>query len=533
MPSKIKHLRSESHASIGEVIERHTAELIERWAERAKEEQPHAARVHHHVLLDHMAGLLAQLGRSLRTAGDESNEFQRQASEHGDQRWDTGWSVTEVVRDYQILRIVLCESLEAWLARSFEPREVLVMNAAIDDAIAASVAAFVASQAVPGTGTNTNKNDALELLLNVLGTVGHELRNPLAPLANSLEILRLVGSDPTRIESTRHVMNRQLRVLTRLVDDLMDLPRLARGKMSLRRECLDLAHLVRTSAEDRRKSAESLGLKLTVEVPAVPVWILGDETRLIQVVGNLIGNALKFTDRGGAVAIRLSRNETKEGVLTVADTGVGIDLAVLPKVFEAYVQADQSLDRSRGGLGLGLALVKGVVELHGGTITAASSGLGCGATFTIRLPILADSELPDHGDQESQTVAPHSRKVLIIEDNRDSAESLKMCLELQGHMVQTADSGPSGLEQAKLSSPEIVICDVGLPGMDGYAVASELRRSESPPHLILAVTGHGARINSEGEPDHVFDHYFLKPVEPDRIVKLLSADLPAPTLRGL
>jgi CheY-like chemotaxis protein len=212
-------------------------------------------------------------------------------------------------------------------------------------------------------------------------------------------------------------------------------------------------------------------------------------------------------------------------VIAIRDTGIGMEAAVLPKVFEAYTQADQSVNRSRGGLGLGLALVKGVVELHGGTVTAASAGPGKGATFTIDLPLVQIDMPNPAGDQAESVPVVKPRRVLIIEDNRDSADSLKVFLELHGHTVVTAVSGQEGIKAAETMQPEIVICDVGLPGMDGYAVAAELRKSLSPPpDLIIAVSGHGARKGQDGEPDQLFDYYLLKPADPSRVARLLSAE---------
>jgi signal transduction histidine kinase/CheY-like chemotaxis protein len=524
MTSTISRLRAESHLPIGDVIERSTKEIISRWAERAKQEQPTSQRVHQDVLVDHLPAFLARLGRSLATAGDDSAALLREAEEHGDQRWDNGWSVTELVRDYQILRVVLAEFLEEALGRRLASRESLVLNVAIDDAIAAAVAAFAASQTSPGTSPTTTRSEALDLLFNVLGGVGHELRNPLAPLTNSLEILRMAGGDAVQIEKTRQMMGRQLLVLNRLVEDLMDLPRLARGKMSLVRTPVDLARLVRACAEDRRQGLEAGGLALALDVPAGPVWAVGDEARLTQVFGNLLGNAQKFTDHGGTVTVRLTAVGGRAHI-TVRDTGIGIEASMLPRVFEAYTQADGSLNRSRGGLGLGLALVKGVAELHGGTVTAASDGPGAGTAVTVDLP-LADPASGHGADVAAGPTPVHSRRVLIIEDNPDSAESLKVYLELHGHTVVVAHTGADGLKLAAATVPEVVICDVALPGMDGYAVAAELRRllAPSPAALIVAVSGHGPRRGPDNEPDKVFDYYLLKPADPDRVSRLIAAD---------
>jgi signal transduction histidine kinase/CheY-like chemotaxis protein len=527
MTTRINKLRAEVQGEIGEVVERDAGIIIDRWAERARTEQANALRVHHDVLRNHLQGFLIKLGHSLSTVGDQSEEPRRIAWEHGDQRWDAGWSISEVVRDYQILRVMLVEYLEETLERRLESRESLVLNAAIDDAISSSVSAFLESQKNLGELENSTRNESLDLLFNVLGVVGHELRNPLAPLRNSLEILRMVGADAEQAERVRQIMERQLRVLGRLVDDMTDLPRLARGKMTLQRQRLDLAQLVRSCAEDRRKSLEASGLSLELDVPAAPVWVLGDETRLNQALGNLIGNAQKFTDSGGSVSVRLRVEDGQRAAIEVQDTGIGIESSVLSKVFEAYMQGDRSLERSRGGLGLGLALVKGVVELHRGSVAASSDGPGTGSTFTLELPLAEPSSpLGLAGAADARTSQSESRRILIIEDNVDSAESLWRYLELHGHLITVAGSGPDGILAAASSQTDVVICDVGLPGMDGYAVANELRRLPVPPPLIIAVTGHPARLNANGRPDEAFDHYLLKPIDPDVILRLLADALP-------
>jgi PAS domain S-box-containing protein len=223
-----------------------------------------------------------------------------------------------------------------------------------------------------------------------LAMLAHELRNPLAPIRNAVQILRLADADPTMGEWARDMMDRQVRHLTRLIDDLLDMSRLTRGLVRLQRERLDLGQMVRTAVDDRRQVAEDAGLEVTVDVPPGPVWVDGDATRLTQVVGNLLDNAVKFTDRGGRVALRLDAADG-HATLAVRDTGIGIAADELPRLFSVFAQGDRTLDRSRGGLGLGLALVKGLAELHGGTATAASGGPGQGATFTVRLPLAGPS----------------------------------------------------------------------------------------------------------------------------------------------
>lgn len=400
-------LRAEPHRKVGDIIQKDAGVILKRWAERARAEEPSATRVHHDVLLDHLPTFLWDLGRSLAAAGDPAPDpHATSARVHGGERWEAGWSVAEVVRDYQLLRIVLVEYLEELLDRPPSSREVMALGVAVDDAIEASVAAYSASQREAPAAVNDETpaaGAAPDGLYNVLGFLGHELRNPLAPLGNAIEILRVVANDPEQVEKTRLLMDRQFRVLARLVEDLLDVPRLARGKMALRRARLDLARVVRECAADRRSAFAAAGLGLVLDLPDGPVWAVGDQTRLCQAVGNLLANAQKFTDPGGEVAVRLKADRARHlAEVSVRDTGIGIDPAFLPKVFETFMQAERSLDRSRGGLGLGLALVKGIIELHGGSVRVASEGPGRGTEFTVVLPLVDLQDEPRRPDEETR-----------------------------------------------------------------------------------------------------------------------------------
>lgn len=531
MPTKPAHLRAESHAAIGAVIQRDAGVIIDRWARRAAEEQPSAKRAHHDVLLDHFPTFLWELGRSLMETGkaDPSRATTRRADEHGDQRWEAGWSITEVVRDYQLLRLVLIEYLEEALDRSLRSREVMALGVAIDDAIATSVAAFVAcekAEGAPPPDAGPSQPEwgpgvaSPEGLLETLGVLGHELRNPLAPIGNALRFMNAAGDDPAKIGQARALIERQFTVMVRLVDDLLDVPRLLRGKMSLKHERLELVRLVRQCADDRKLSLEEAGLRLTLDLPAAEVWATGDGSRLNQVVGNLLHNAQKFTNSGGEVRVRLTAaTASRTTAITVSDTGIGIDPAFLPRVFETFMQADRSVERSRGGLGLGLALAKGIVELHGGAIRVASAGPGRGTEFTVELPLV---DIPSGHAPETDTKVPggSAYRVLIVEDNRDSAESLRMYLELLGHETVVAHSGVQGLEIARTFCPEVIVTDIGLPGMSGDTLCAELRKD---PRLakarIIALSGHASGSDREECLKSGFDVYFVKPVDPTVLVK--------------
>jgi PAS domain S-box-containing protein len=353
-----------------------------------------------------------------------------------------------------------------------------------------------------------------------LAMLSHELRNPLGPIRNALHLLRLRGADPASIQRMRRVVERQVHHMTRLVDDLLDVSRITHGKILLRYVRLDLARLVRDTAEDHRMTVEEARLSLQLDLPEPPVWVVGDPTRIAQILDNLLQNAVKFTDVGGRITVRLTADPGAcQAVVSVTDTGIGIAPEMLSRVFDIFEQADRSLDRSRGGLGLGLALVKGLVQMHGGDVSVQSEGTGRGATFTFWLPI--EQEARDESEAES----PRSTgaKVLVVEDNRDAADTLRELLDLLGHQVEVAYSGPEGLAAARRFRPDVVLCDLGLPGMDGYALAAELRAGPETAHArLIAVSGYGQEEDRDRSRDAGFDLHLTKPVDPERLTGLLS-----------
>jgi PAS domain S-box-containing protein len=350
-----------------------------------------------------------------------------------------------------------------------------------------------------------------------MAMLAHELRNPLAPVRNGLYILRERSGDRAVVEQVREMMDRQINHMARMVDDLLDSSRLTRGRVTLHPERVDLARLLRLSAEDHRGTLDSAGLALRLEIADGPVWIEGDATRLTQVFHNLLENAGKFTNRGGSVCVSLQTAED-QAVIRIADTGSGIDATMLPRLFEPFTQEDRSLDRSRGGLGLGLALAKNLIELHGGTIEAASPGAGHGAEFTIRLPLQAE---PGSQREKPQTTPPPRKhlRVLIVEDNRDAAESLRVLLKMFDYDVTVAHTGPEGVAAALRTRPEVVVCDIGLPGMDGFAVAQALRTNpETARARLIALTGYGQERDRELALQAGFDGHLIKPVDPERLI---------------
>ncbi len=355
-----------------------------------------------------------------------------------------------------------------------------------------------------------------------LGMLSHELRNPLAPIRNAVYVLE--HAEP-RGEQARHacaVIRRQSEHLTRLVDDLLDVTRIARGKIELKRARLDLAALVRRAGEDHTALMRERGLELEIAVPREPVWTDGDATRLAQVVGNLLANSAKFTARGGRVWLALETLDGGSCEVHVRDTGVGMEPELLTSAFEPFVQGERTLARTDGGLGLGLALVKGLAELHGGSVRAASAGPGLGCEVTVRLPIVAARA--QAGRAASPRRRPRvSRRVLVVDDNEDAAISLAELVTLFGHSAEVANDGLAALERARANPPDVVFCDIGLPGMSGYDVVKALRGDETLRRAqIFAVSGYAQPEDLRRCAEAGFDGHLAKPSDPAEIERLLA-----------
>jgi two-component system, chemotaxis family, CheB/CheR fusion protein len=350
-----------------------------------------------------------------------------------------------------------------------------------------------------------------------LAVLSHELRNPLAPIRSSLHVLAHTPSDAGATQRAQHIIERQVGHLARVVDDLLDVTRIARGKLQVERRPLDLGALASRTAEDLRSLFTARGITLEVAVPDGPLWVAGDAMRLAQAMGNLLQNSAKFTAGGDLVSLSL---DAVDGfaVLRVRDTGIGIDPGMIPRLFQPFTQADTTLNRRLGGLGLGLALVKGLVETHGGTIDVSSGGEGQGTEFVLRLPLGAAPT----GEEVAPPPPLRAHHVLVIEDNLDAAESLQLALALEGHEVAVAHDGPTGLERARALRPEVVLCDVGLPGMDGYAVAKALRREPRLRNTFLvALTGYALPEDQRRAAEAGFDAHLTKPATVEAIHEVM------------
>jgi two-component system CheB/CheR fusion protein len=361
-----------------------------------------------------------------------------------------------------------------------------------------------------------NKNQFLAML-------AHELRNPLAPIANSLFILdhAVAGSEQAR--RAQAVIGRQVGQLSRLVDDLLDVTRISRNKLTLQRKRLDLDELVRQTIDDHRREFEKSKVHIELVPASEPVFVTGDWNRLAQVVGNLLQNAAKFTGPGGRARVAVSTDRAAKlgAVVRVADTGAGMAPEMLARLFQPFAQADTTLDRSKGGLGLGLALVKGLVELHDGSIAAHSAGLGQGAEFVVYLPLSLEEVAVA---APSRTSAPGGRqRVLIIEDNIDAADSLREALEFSEHEVEVAYTGPTGIAKARARKPEVVLCDIGLPGMDGFDVARAFRADDGLKDVhLVALSGYALPEDLQRAAEAGFDQHLAKPPNLESLEQTLA-----------
>ena len=361
-----------------------------------------------------------------------------------------------------------------------------------------------------------------------LATLAHELRNPLAPIRNSLQILKMPRVDSATVQKVRDMMERQVHHLVRLVDDLLDVSRVMRGKIELRKERVELASVVARAVETAQALIGVQGHQLNISLPPESLLVDADPVRLAQVIGNLLTNSAKYTEANGHIWLS-GRRERGDVVLRVRDDGIGIAPDMLPHVFELFMQVDHASTKAQGGLGIGLTLVKNLVELHGGTVKAHSAGLGKGCEFVVRLPLLVqEGQEPsekESGEQWQDNTTPLGHRLLVVDDNHDAAISLSVLLRLQGHEVRVAHDGPSALEIATTFRPDIIFLDIGMPGMDGYQVARRLRQQPGLEKVVLAaLTGWGQQEDRRRSAEAGFDHHLVKPPEPE-VVQRLLADL--------
>ncbi len=354
-----------------------------------------------------------------------------------------------------------------------------------------------------------------------LGVLSHELRNPLAPIRNSVYIMQRAAQGSEQATRAVQVIRRQTEQLTRMVDDLLDVKRISTGKMRLHASRVDVAQIVRETAEDLRMLLESRSLALEVATPRDPVWVHGDFTRLAQIVTNLLHNASKFTDAGGHVRVSVAHHQGQARI-AVRDDGMGIPQDLVEHVFEPFVQSEKSLDRTRGGLGLGLSLVRGIAQLHGGSATALSDGPGRGSEFVVTIPIAEPGRPAGRGAVVPETTS--KRRVLIVEDNADTAESLRDVLAVaSGHEVHVVSDGAAAVDAAFRLAPDVILCDLGLPVLDGYEVARQIRaRKPARAPQLIALSGYAGTEDIERALRAGFDYHVAKPPDVNELMKLIG-----------
>lgn len=355
-----------------------------------------------------------------------------------------------------------------------------------------------------------------------LAMLSHELRNPLAPIRNAVEMIRRIAPPDQKLAWATDVMDRQTHHLTRLVDELLDVARINQGVITLQRDAVDLNAVLAHSIDIARATIESRSHVLVVEQPPAPVWMNGDFARLSQVVANLLHNAAKYSENGGRIVLTLAVRDG-DAVVTVRDNGIGIDAALMPRIFDLFAQGERSLDRSQGGLGVGLTLVRRLVELHGGSVTASSAGAGRGAEFEVRLPCLrVVGEVAQDGAPDPAGAS--GSRVLVVDDNQDAAETIALYLQLEGHEVKTVRDGHQALACVGVFAPQVVVLDIGLPGLNGYEVAQRLRDLPATREaLIVALSGYGQPEDKQRALEAHFDHYFVKPADPQALVDRIAA----------
>jgi signal transduction histidine kinase len=389
------------------------------------------------------------------------------------------------------------------------------LNSELEQRVAERTSALEATTAALQEG-DRRKDEFLAML-------AHELRNPLAPIRTAVQLLRLKELPPEQRERARDILDRQVEHLVALIDDLLDISRITRGMITLQREPVLVAAIVARAVETARPAIDAQRHELTLELPDELITVDGDKTRLVQVLANILHNASKFMDPGGRIHLKVAR-EGSQVAISVADTGIGISPELIPRAFELFTQVHSTSERAQSGLGIGLALVRRLTEMHGGTVTARSDGPGTGTEFTVRIPALATEKVAGSHTVGSETIAvTEPRRILVADDNHDAAESLTLQLRLAGHDVRTVHDGLEALAVAKTFKPDIVLLDLGMPRMDGYETARNMRlRSWGKAATLIALTGWGQQPDRQRTSEAGFDVHLVKPVSEAQLFQALA-----------
>ncbi len=518
-----------SYPHLAEYFASREEALVARWRLAARADDTHAQACQRLNLSDaeiddHFPALLDAVVRALRNHGTASVE--REGAEHGHHRRELGYNVAETLWELTLFRQMLLGVVEEFEAgtETLSRKERAAVEKRILDVLDRSIKASVEQY----VGEPEQERDRVVEQLrqsNVakdrfLAMLSHELRNPLAPIVSAAHTLRLALLADPRLGRAAEIIERQARYQARLLDDLLEVNRIAHGKIELKREEVPFQAAVRHAVESCRPAIEAKSLRLGVEVPEDALVVLADPVRLAQVVTNILTNAVKFTQDAGSIRLTVVE-EPGQVVMRVQDTGIGITPEMLPHVFDMFAQAEISLDRSTGGLGVGLTLAKSLTEMQGGQIEAYSSGLGKGAVFTLRLP-----RLPRHRTEPAKRKVPHlplGRRVAVVEDNEDARRALTDLLEGMGLTVLPAADGQEALRLAAEENPEVFVVDIGLPGMSGYDLARILRELPgTQQRLLIALTGYGTAEDKKRAAEAGFDYHLTKPADVDQLYRLVT-----------
>lgn len=525
MGSSTNAIRGRNFAELGEVLRRDAEAIIERWSDRAIAQGHGRPGAHRAELRDHLPEFLVALGEDLRGGErDDPNTSERRAVEHGRFRWQVGWELEDVVVDYQILRIVILQHFCEELNRDPGIDEVVAIGVHIDDAIADAVVGYVEHQ-------SSQLAQAHQRLNEFLGVLGHELRNPLGTIAVALQLARLSSTPGGDLAEAVESISRSAGTMTRLMDDMLDVARVTRGDLEIRPRRVSVAEVIEAAVTSVQPILNDRCHSLELSIADRGLCVEADPTRLEQVAVNLVTNAAKYTEPGGRIEVSTDR-EGDEVVIRVRDNGSGIDPVFLPQLFDLFSQAPEHNGR---GLGIGLSLVKSLVERHRGTITAQSDGPGLGSTFTVRLPMVESPAAAEHLPASfssfaavDATSSPSPCRILVVDDEQDAARLLALLLEQDGHEVSVAFDGQSALDLAEDSRPDLVLLDLGLPDLNGAEVARRLRSTPGfDQTLIVALSGFSPGQFPGDSPmdqnyDPSFDMFLTKPVEADQLSRVLA-----------
>lgn len=439
---------------------------------------------------------------------------------HGIARLESRFSIEQMVSEYRALRASVLrlwgESNRSPLATDIE--DITRFNEAIDQLLTASVFSF-AKTARQAAETEQRRRDAF------LAMLAHELRNPLAPISAAATLLSMARGDEATIVNAGNIIARQVAHMTNLVDDLLDVSRVTRGLIKLKPEQLDIRRIITDAVEQVAPQIQARRHQLTVTELPEPAIVWGDAKRLVQVMTNLLSNAARYTPEGGRIEVRIELEGDKVS-MTVEDNGIGMDPEFVPHAFELFAQAERTSDRSSGGLGLGLALVKSLVELHGGQVSCSSAGLGKGSQFVVHLPLRAIKEntVEPPATPGSQLKTSKALKIMLVDDNVDAAHALSLLLQVAGHQVITEHRPTRAIESARAQLPDVFLLDIGLPEMDGHELARQLRtHPETAGTLLIALTGYSQAQDQEEAKAAGFDYHMAKPVDIAKLLNVLAA----------